>query len=135
MGILMTIVAVMLGCGVLLFITPKTSLPWLVVVSMFSWMKRMFAPLTAMRNGQIVATVILALATIGFGFFWMMLAVVGAFQAGHHETSAFPMVVYYSPLFITGLWIVNLIVYLRNTDISMFKRDAKRIKPIKRFKK
>ena len=87
------------------------------------------------RTGRIVATVILALATIGFGFLWMMLAVVGAFQAGHHENSAFPMVVYYSPLFITGLWIVNLIVFLRDTDISMFKRDAKRIKPIKRFKK
>ena len=110
----MTIVAVMLGCGVFLF------------VECFRKTK---------RTGQIVATVILALATIGFGFFWMMLAVVGAFQAGHHETSAFPMVVYYSPLFITGLWIVNLIVFLRNTDISMFKRDAKRIKPIKRFKK
>jgi len=125
MGILVTIVAVMLGCGVLLFITPKTSLPWLVVVSMFSWMKRMFAPLTAMRTGQIVATVILALATIGFGFLWMMLAVVGAFQAGHHENSAFPMVVYYSPLFITGLWIVNLIVFLRDTDISIHDAAAK----------
>ena len=85
MGILMNtvaswvwIVAVMLGCGVLLFITPKTSLPWLVVVSMFSWMKRMFAPLTAMRTGQIVATVILALATVGAGFLWLMIAVVGA---------------------------------------------------------
>ena len=66
------------------------------------------------RTGQIVATVILALATIGLGFLWMMLAVVGAFQAGHHENSAFPMVVYYSPLFITGLWFVNLIVFLRD---------------------
>ena len=84
------------------------------------------------RTGQIVATVILALATIGLGFLWMMLAVVGAFQAGHHENSAFPMVVYYSPWYIIGLWIVNLIVFLRDTDISMFKRDAK---PIKRFKK
>ena len=93
------------------------------------------ASIKTKRIVQIVATVMLALATVGVGFLWMMLAVVGAFQAGHHETSAFPMVVYYSPLFITGLWIVNLIVFLRDTDISMFKRDAKRIKPIKRFKK
>jgi hypothetical protein len=50
-------------------------------------------------------TILLILATIGFGFLWMMLAVVGAFQAGQHENFAFPMVVYYSPWFITGLWI------------------------------
>ncbi len=91
----MTIVAVMLGCGVLLF----------VILLRWGGVRK------TKRTGQIVATVILALATIGFGFFWMMLAVVGAFQAGHHETSAFPMVVYYSPLFIIGLWIVNLIVF------------------------
>ena len=103
MGILMTIVAVMLGCGVFLF------------VECFSKTK---------RTGQIVATVILALATIGFGFLWMMLAVVGAFQAGHHENSAFPMVVYYSPLFITGLWFVNLIVFLI-TDNSIHDAAAK----------
>ena len=70
-------------------------------------------------------TILLILATIGFGFLWMMLAVVGAFQAGHHENSAFPMVVYYSPLFITGLWIVNLIVFLRDTDISIHDAAAR----------
>ena len=52
------IAAVMLGCGVLLFITPKTSLPWLVVVSMFSWMKRMFAPLTAISSTTLNRSVI-----------------------------------------------------------------------------
>ena len=68
-------------------------------------------------------TVILALATIGFGFLWMMLAVVGAFQAGHHENSAFPMVVYYSPWYVIGLWIVNLIVFLRD----MFTRKNREV--------
>ena len=70
--------------------------------------------LTTKRTRQIVATVILVLATVGVGFLWVMLAVVGAFQAGHHENSAFPMVVYYSPCYVIGLWIVNLIVFLRD---------------------
>ena len=45
----------------------------------------------------------LILATIGFGFLWMMLAVVGAFQQlsydMRHGQAEFdlPMVVYYSP--------------------------------------
>jgi hypothetical protein len=85
----------------------------------------MFAPLTAMRTGQIVATVILALATIGFGFLWMVFAIVGGFQAGHHEDFGLPMVVYYSPWYITGLWIVNLIVFLRD----MFTRKNRNSRP------
>ena len=72
------------------------------------------ASIKTKRIVQIVATVMLALATVGVGFLWMMLAVVGAFQAGHHENSAFPMVVYYSPWYVIGLWIVNLIVFLRD---------------------
>ena len=53
----------------------------------------------------------LILATIGFGFLWIILAVVGAFQQlsydMRHGQAEFdlPMVVYYSPWFITGLWI------------------------------
>jgi len=69
--------------------------------------------------------VILALATIGLGFLWMVYAIVGVFHAGHHEDFGLPMVVYYSPLFITGLWIVNLIVFLRDTDISIHDAAAK----------
>ena len=90
----MTIVAVMLGCGVFLF------------VECFRKKK---------RTGQIVATVILALATVGF--LWLMIAVVGAglqFEHAMRNGNAefgFVMVVYYSPLFIIGLWIVNLIVF------------------------
>ena len=75
------------------------------------------------RTGQIVATVILALATIGLGFLWMVYAIVGVFHAGHHEDFGFPMVVYYSPLFITGLWFVNLIVFL----IDMFSRKNREV--------
>ena len=72
------------------------------------------ATIKTKRIVQIVATVMLALSTVGVGFLWVMLAVVGAFQAGHHENSAFPMVVYYSPCYVIGLWIVNLIVFLRD---------------------
>ena len=35
------------------------------------------------------------------------------------------MVVYYSPWYIIGLWIVNLIVFLRDTDISIHDAAAK----------
>ena len=81
------------------------------------------ASIKTKRIVQIVATVMLALATVGVGFLWMMLAVVGAFQAGHHENSAFPMVVYYSPWYVIGLWIVNLIVFLRD----MFTRKNREV--------
>jgi hypothetical protein len=75
------------------------------------------------RTGQIVATVILALATIGLGFLWMVYAIVGVFHAGHHEDFGLPMVVYYSPWYITSLWIVNLIVFLRD----MFTRKNREV--------
>jgi hypothetical protein len=81
------------------------------------------ASITTKRIVQTVATVMLALATVGVGFLWMMLAVVGAFQAGHHENSAFPMVVYYSPWYVIGLWLVNLIVFLRD----MFTRKNREV--------
>jgi len=75
------------------------------------------------RTGQIVATVILALATIGLGFLWMVYAIVGVFHAGHHEDFGLPMVVYYSPWYVIGLWIVNLIVFL----IDMFTRKNREV--------
>jgi hypothetical protein len=75
------------------------------------------------RTGQIVATVILALATIGLGFLWMVYAIVGVFHAGHHEDFGLPMVVYYSPRYVIGLWIVNLIVFL----IDMFTRKNREV--------
>jgi hypothetical protein len=100
------IAAVMLGCGILLL--------WGVAFSGFRKTK---------RTGQVVATVILALATIGLGFLWMLYAIVGVFHAGHHEDFGLPMVVYYSPWFITSLWIVNLIVFLRD----MFTRKNREV--------
>ena len=102
--LLMTIAAVVLGCGVFLF------------VECFRKTK---------RTGQIVATVILALATIGLGFLWMVYAIVGVFHAGHHEDFGLPMVVYYSPWYVIGLWIVNLIVFLRD----MFTRKNRNSRP------
>jgi len=100
------IAAVMLGCGVLLL--------WGVGFSGFRKTK---------RTGQIVATVILALATIGLGFLWIVYAIVGVFHAGHHEDFGLPMVVYYSPWYVIGLWIVNLIVFLRD----MFTRKNREV--------
>ena len=102
-------VAVMLGCGVLLF------------VLLLRWWGGGFRK--TKRTGQIVATVILALATIGLGFLWMVYEIVGVFHAGHHEDFGLPMVVYYSPWFITSLWIVNLIVFLRD----MFTRKNREV--------
>ena len=72
---------------------------------------------------QIVATVMLALATVGVGFLWLMIAVVGAglqFESDMRNGNAefgLVMVVYYSPIYIAGLWIVNLIVFLRDIFI------------------
>ena len=60
------------------------------------------------RTVQIVATVMLALSTVGVGFLWMMFAIVGAFQSGYLKDNDLGMIVYYSPWFIAGLWIVFL---------------------------
>jgi len=74
---------------------------------------------------QIVATVMLALATVGVSLIWIMLAVVGAFQQllsdMRHGQAEFdlPMVVYYSPWCIISLWIVNIGVFL----IDMFGKN------------
>ena len=107
----------------------------------FAFSARSTATIKKKRTVQIVATVMLTLATAGVGLIWIMMLFVGGFQSLEYDMKRgqaeldFPMVVYYSPWYVIGLWIVNLIVFLRDTDISMFKRDAKRIKPIKRFKK
>jgi hypothetical protein len=90
------------------------------------------ASIKTKRIVQIVATVMLALATVGAGLIWFMLLVVGAFQQlsydMKHGLAQFdlPMIVYYSPWYIFYLWIVNLIIFL----IDMFgknDRDKKRI--------
>jgi len=75
------------------------------------------------RTVQIVATVILVLATIGVGFLWMMFAIVGTFQPGYLKDFDLGMIVYYSPWYITGFWIVNLIVFLRD----MFTRKNREV--------
>ena len=75
------------------------------------------ASIKTKRIVQIVATVMLALATVGVSLIWIMLAVVGAFQQlscdMRHGQAEFdlPMVVYYSPWYIIALWIVNIGVF------------------------
>ena len=87
------------------------------------------ASIKTKRIVQIVATVMLALATVGVGLIWIMLAVVGAFQQlsydMKHGQAEFdlPMVVYYSPWYIIALWIVNLIVFFRD----MFTRKNRKV--------
>ena len=83
------------------------------------------ASIKTKRIVQIVATVMLALATVGVGLIWFMLLVVGAFQQlsydMKHGQAEFdlPMVVYYSPWYIIALWIVNIGVFL----IDMFSKN------------
>ena len=83
------------------------------------------ATIKTKRIVQIVATVMLALATVGVSLIWIMLAVVGAFQQllsdMRHGQAEFdlPMVVYYSPWYIIALWIVNIGVFL----IDMFGKN------------
>ena len=83
------------------------------------------ASIKTKRIVQIVATLMLALATVGVSLIWIMLAVVGAFQQllsdMRHGQAEFdlPMVVYYSPWYIIALWIVNIGVFL----IDMFGKN------------
>ena len=71
----------------------------------------------------------LALASVGVGLIWFMFLVVGAFQQLSYDMKRgqaeldFPMVVYYSPWYVIGLWIVNLIVFL----IDMFTRKNREV--------
>ena len=95
----------------------------------FAFSARSTATIKKKRTVQIVATVMLALATVGVGLIWIMLAVVGAFQQlsydMKHGQAEFdlPMVVYYSPWYIIALWIVNLIVFFRD----MFTRKNRKV--------
>ena len=75
------------------------------------------------RTVRIVATVMLALATVGVGLIWIFFAVLGTFQSGYLKDNDLAMIVYYSPWYIAGLWIVNLIGFLRN----MFTRKNREV--------
>ena len=75
------------------------------------------------RTVPIFATVLLVLATIGFGFLWVFFAMLGTFQPGYLKDNDLVMIIYYSPWYIAGLWIVNLIVILRN----MFTRKNREV--------
>ena len=101
----------------------------LIIPIAFGFSALSAATIKTKRNVQIVATVMLALATVGVGLIWIMLAVVGAFQQlsydMRHGQAEFdlPMVVYYSPWYIIALWIVNLTVFFRD----MFTRKNREV--------
>ena len=97
----------------------------LIIPIAFGFSALSAATIKTKRIVQIVATVMLALATVGVGLIWFMLLVVGAFQQlgadmkrGQAEFDL-PMVVYYSPWYIIALWIVNIGVFL----IDMFGKN------------
>jgi len=95
----------------------------------FAFSARSTATIKKKRTVQIVATVMLALATAGVGLIWIMMLFVGGFQSLEYDMKRgqaeldFPMVVYYSPWYVIGLWIVNLIVFLRD----MFTRKNREV--------
>ena len=97
----------------------------LIIPIAFGFSALSAATIKTKRIVQIVATVMLALATVGVSLIWIMLAVVGAFQQllsdMRHGQAEFdlPMVVYYSPWYIIALWIVNIGVFL----IDMFSKN------------
>ena len=96
----------------------------LIIPIAFGFSSLSAATIKTKRIVQIVATVMLALATVGVGLIWIMFAVVGGYQSGYRN--GFTMIVYYSPWYITGLWIVNIGVFL--IDMSgKSDRDKKRI--------
>ena len=89
----------------------------LIIPIAFGFSSLSAATIKTKRIVQIVATVMLALATVGVGLIWIMFAVVGGYQSGYRN--GFTMIVYYSPWYITGLWIVNIGVFL----IDMFGKN------------
>ena len=97
----------------------------LIIPIAFGFSSLSAATIKTKRIVQIIATVMLALANVGVGLIWIMLAVVGAFQQlsydMRHGQAEFdlPMVVYYSPFYIIALWIVNIGVFL----IDMFGKN------------
>ena len=54
------------------------------------------------RTVPIFATVLLVLATIGFGFLWVFFAMLGTFQPGYLKDNDLVMIIYYSPWYIAG---------------------------------
>jgi len=89
----------------------------LIIPIAFGFSSLSAATIKTKRIVQIVATVMLALATVGVGLIWIMFAVVGGYQSGYRN--GFSIIVYYSPWYITGLWIVNIGVFL----IDMFSKS------------
>ena len=63
------------------------------------------------RTVPIFATVILVLATIGFGFLWMFFAMIGAFQPGYLKDNDLVMIIYYSPWFIPAYGLLILLFF------------------------
>ena len=82
----------------------------LIIPIAFGFSVLSVATIKTKRIVQIVATVMLALATVGVCLVWIMFAVVGGYQSGYRN--GFSMIVYYSPWYITGLWVVNIGVFL-----------------------
>ena len=101
----------------------------LIIPIAFGFSALSAATIKTKRIVQIVATLMLALATVGVGLIWIMFAVVGAgvqleYDMRHGKAEfGLPMVVYYSPWYVIGLWIVNLIVFLRD----MFTRKNRQV--------
>ena len=92
------------------------------------------ASIITKRIVQIAATVMLAAATAVVGYIWLMFDVVGAgwsnvgvqleFDLKHGQGEAgLDMVVVNSRWYVIGLWIVNLIVFLRD----MFTRKNREV--------
>ena len=93
----------------------------LIIPIAFGFSSISAATIKTKRIVQIVATVMLALATVGVGLIWIMFAVVGGYQSGYRN--GFTMIVYYSPWYVIGLWVVNLIVFFRD----MFTRKNRQV--------
>ena len=101
----------------------------LIIPIAFGFSALSAAAIKTKRIVQIVATVMLALATVGVGLIWILMLFVGGFQSLEYDMKRgqaeldFPMVVYYSPWYVIGLWIVNLIVFFRD----MFTRKNREV--------
>jgi hypothetical protein len=101
----------------------------LLIPLVFIFVAFFSASIKTKRIVLIVATVMLALASVGVGLIWFMFLVVGAFQQLSYDMKRgqaefdLPMFVYYTPWYVIGLWIVNLIVFLRD----MFTRKNREV--------
>ena len=68
------------------------------------------AKIKVKRIVQIVATVILVFATSGFSIIWIISYWWGAFDG----QDALLRFVYFLPLYVIGLWIINLIIFSKD---------------------